>query len=405
MGDPSPAVRLVDAGKRYLKYEDRPLLLGRALRFRAANRRTPIWAVRHVDLEVPEGATYGVIGRNGSGKSTMLRMLAGVTAPTEGVVSVRGRVAPLIAVGVGFHPELTGRENVYVNGMILGLSRAEIDRLFERIVDFAELADFIDTPVKFYSSGMLVRLGFSVAVASHPNVLLVDEVLAVGDLAFQHKCFERMGEIQEQGTSVLIVSHNLTAVRRLCSKVLVLHDGLPRFFGEVEDAISVYHDLLDQATLAGDEAGPGPAGPVEAFEAQLLSGHGASAAHVTAGEPVVLRVRARFRRDVPRATFGLLLYTADGELVYREIYNDQARAYRAGETVTFEVRFPAALATGSYTARGVLTWGLGTTERVGTNRAAFFVDGRRGVRGVVDLRATVAEVDETGLGATEVAGG
>ena len=214
-----PAVRLSGVSKRYVKFDDVPLLVTR-LRFRAKNKRTHLWALRDVDLEVGPGETVGVIGRNGFGKSTMLRILAGVTAPTTGVVSVAGRVAPLISVGVGFHPELTGRENVYVNGTILGMSRKDIDRRFDDIVEFSEVGDFIDTPVKFYSSGMFVRLGFSVAVASSPDVLLLDEVLAVGDFAFQQKCFERIGEIQKQGTIVLMVSHNIDAVRRLCSRVL-----------------------------------------------------------------------------------------------------------------------------------------------------------------------------------------
>src|ERR1041385_1746775 len=154
-------ITMRDAGKRYIKYDDIPLLLTSALRFRAVNKRGHLWAVRHVDLDVAAGESLGVIGRNGSGKSTMFQMLAGVTGPTEGRVRVRGRVAPLISVGIGFHPELTGRENVYVNGTILGMSKREIDRRFDDILAFAEIGDFIDTPVKFYSSGMFVRLGFS----------------------------------------------------------------------------------------------------------------------------------------------------------------------------------------------------------------------------------------------------
>src|SRR5207302_5234688 len=196
--------------------------------------------------EVQSGECIGVIGRNGSGKSTLLQMVAGVTSPTEGTVRVRGRIAPLVSVGVGFHPELTGRENVYVNGTILGLTRAEIDRRFDSILDFSGIHAFIDTPVKFYSSGMFVRLGFAVAVEATPDVLLVDEVLAVGDVAFQLKCFRRMAEIREQGTTVVVVSHNLNAIRQLCDRALVLHDGTMRHDGDVDDGIGIYHSLLGE---------------------------------------------------------------------------------------------------------------------------------------------------------------
>ena len=169
-----PIIRLAGVGKRYLKYEDEPMLLTRALRLRHRTRRSQLWAVRDVSFELHPGDSVGVIGRNGSGKSTLLQMLAGVTSPTEGTITVGGRVAPLVSVGVGFHPELTGRENVYVNGTILGLSRAEIDARFDAMVEFSGIEAFIDTPVKFYSSGMYVRLGFAVAVEAIPDVLLVD---------------------------------------------------------------------------------------------------------------------------------------------------------------------------------------------------------------------------------------
>ncbi|MGH9084268.1 MAG: ABC transporter ATP-binding protein, partial [Acidimicrobiales bacterium] len=213
-----PVIELRGAGKQYTKYEDAPMLLNRILSYRPGQtRRSKLWAIRGVDLQVEAGETVGVIGRNGSGKSTMLRMLAGVTAPSEGMVAARGRVAPLIAVGVGFHPELTGRENIYVNGTILGLARAEIERKLDDILSFAEIDDFIDTPVKFYSSGMFVRLGFAVAVAARPDILLIDEVLAVGDYAFQAKCYERMDEMRAEGATVLVVSHNLNVVRNLCA--------------------------------------------------------------------------------------------------------------------------------------------------------------------------------------------
>src|SRR5690606_37347034 len=204
-----PAIELAGVGKRY-RLAERSLVQA----LRPSRRRTvrQLWAVQGLDLQVEPGETVGLLGHNGAGKSTLLRMMAGVSEPTEGRVTVRGRVAPLISVGVGFHQELTGRENVYVNGMLLGLTRAEVEARFDEIVDFAELRDRIDTPVKFYSSGMFMRLGFSVAVHVDPDVLLVDEVLAVGDVAFQLKCFDRMRELSARGTTTVLVSHSMHAL-------------------------------------------------------------------------------------------------------------------------------------------------------------------------------------------------
>lgn len=378
-----PSVRLSRVGKRYVKFEDVPLLVTR-LRFRAKSKRTHLWALRDVDLDVGPGETFGVIGRNGSGKSTMLRILAGVTAPTTGVVSVTGRVAPLISVGVGFHPELTGRENVYVNGTILGMTRREIDRRFDDIVAFAEVGEFIDTPVKFYSSGMFVRLGFSVAVASSPEVLLVDEVLAVGDFAFQQKCFERIAEIQKQGTIALVVSHNIEAVRRLCSRVLVLHYGDPRFLGAVEDGISLYHELLtpQQGAEAGSNA------PVELADVRLMDPQRRPIAQATTGDEVVLGMRATFLRDVDAATFSVAIRSEIGQLVYSvSTYRDGRRRFAAGESAIFEARFPLNVTTGSYMARLAVAWGDTPEERLAAPPISFFVRGRPGTRGVADLGA------------------
>ncbi|MHB8467786.1 MAG: ABC transporter ATP-binding protein, partial [Acidimicrobiales bacterium] len=239
----TPQISVEGVGKRFVKYEDTPTIVGR-IPWPGRTRRSTLWALRGATFDVAPGESVGVIGRNGSGKSTLLRMLAGVTAPTEGRVRIAGRVAPLIAVGVGFHPELTGRENVYVNGTVLGLAKDEIDARFDDIVRFAEIKPFIDTPVKFYSSGMFVRLGFAVSVLAEPDVLLVDEVLAVGDINFQLRCFDRMAELQARGTTIVVVSHNLNAVRNMCRRTIVIHDAEMRFDGETNDAISLYHDLL-----------------------------------------------------------------------------------------------------------------------------------------------------------------
>ncbi|HXH21137.1 MAG TPA: ABC transporter ATP-binding protein [Dehalococcoidia bacterium] len=253
-GEPAPAVEFVDVGKRFRLRDGRTLaefvpslLKGRAF-------TPPFWALRHVSFEVRPGGTLGIIGRNGSGKSTLLKLIAGVTAPTEGRVAVRGRVAPLLELGASFHPDLTGLENLYLEGSILGLKNSEIRERISEIVDFAEMAPFLDTPVKRYSSGMYVRLAFSVIVHSDPDVLLVDEALAVGDGAFQEKCLAKMAELRRAGVTVLLVSHSMDRISAFCDRVLVLERGSLFFEGEPRAAIAEYERLL----AAQGDAAPGP---------------------------------------------------------------------------------------------------------------------------------------------------
>ncbi len=220
------------------------------------------WALRDISFEVKQGETLGIIGRNGAGKSTLLKILSSITSPTEGRLAMRGRVASLLEVGTGFHPELTGRENVFLNGAILGMTKSEIHAKFDQIVDFSGLEDFIDTPVKRYSSGMYVRLAFSVAAHLEPEILIVDEVLAVGDAEFQKKCLGRMGEVTTEGRTVLFVSHNMPAVQTLCSRAILIHDGETRFDGSAKDAVNEYlrrnaasrEGFLDPANRQGSGA-------------------------------------------------------------------------------------------------------------------------------------------------------
>src|SRR5689334_17332745 len=239
-----------------------------------------IWALQDVCCEIKRGEVVGIIGLNGAGKSTLLKILSRITGPTRGRADIYGRVGSLLEVGTGFHPELTGRENIYLNGSILGMKKTEIDRKFDEIVAFAEVEKFLDTPVKHYSSGMYVRLAFAVAAHLEPEILIVDEVLAVGDVAFQKKCLGRMQEVsRHDGRTILFVSHNLHAVRRLCSKALFLSQGKAEYFGSVPHAIDRYcamsggaveplprptSDLLNQAFFTGFslETKNGPAPPV-----------------------------------------------------------------------------------------------------------------------------------------------
>ncbi len=231
---------------------------------RRPSRETSVWALKDVDFEVNKGEVVGIIGRNGAGKSTLLKVLSRITEPTRGSADIFGRVGTLLEVGTGFHNELTGRENIYLNGAILGMKRTEIERQFDDIVAFAEVEKFIDTPVKHYSSGMYLRLAFAVAAHLDPEILFVDEVLAVGDLAFQRKCLGKMGDVARNGRTILFVSHNMGAVRSLCEKGLVLDNGRVVAAGNIGASIEAYHRLLatesrdtqPKSTLRGSCFGP-----------------------------------------------------------------------------------------------------------------------------------------------------
>lgn len=198
------------------------------------------WALKNVNIRISRGETIGIIGPNGSGKSTLLKLIAGVSQPTKGTITVQGRIAPLIELGAGFHPELTGRENVYLNGVILGMSRKEVEAKFDEIVAFAELAEFIEQPIKHYSSGMYLRLAFAVAVSFQPDILIVDEILAVGDAAFQKKCLKKMREFVDNGTTLIIVSHNLEMIEDFCERGVFLKQGSIVFNGKSSEAIAKY---------------------------------------------------------------------------------------------------------------------------------------------------------------------
>lgn len=245
-----PAVEVEGLGKKYLLGEREPYKSARASlarlprRFRAgplaSSRRVELWALKDVDFALQHGEVLGVIGQNGAGKSTLLKVLSRVTSPSTGRAVMRGRASALLEVGTGFHPELTGRENVLLNGSVLGMKQADIRRKFDDIVEFAGVAPFIDTPIKRYSSGMQVRLAFAVAAFLEPDILIVDEVLAVGDVAFQRKCLGKLGDAARQGRTVLFVSHNLPAVRSLCTRAILLQDGMVSFDGLTDCAVDRY---------------------------------------------------------------------------------------------------------------------------------------------------------------------
>ena len=385
------ALRLEGVSKRYWKLEEQAMLLRSLLPF-AKPKRSELWAVRDIDLSIAEGDVVGIIGRNGAGKTTLLRLMAGVTRPSDGIVTVRGRVAPLISVGVGFHREMSGRENIYVNGMILGLTKAEIDRRFDDIVEFAELADFIDTPVKFYSSGMFMRLGFSVAVHTDPQVLLVDEVLAVGDLAFQLKCLDRMRAIRETGATIVFVNHSMPVIRLLCQRAIVMRHGGIAFDGGVEEAIAHHHQILSEDAQADVEAGDAPVvGGVTVLERVLIGPEGPT--HTPVPEtPLRMKMRVRFDVDVDSPVFHFNIVAEDGSIPYgmQTPLQRDYRKFRAGDEADIELRFDHRLGGGSYR---VGTYVMSRDGRLmfhgDPGSLMFFSEGRLWTSGVANLQGSV----------------
>lgn len=285
-------------------------LMGRATK-RSELGSDDFWALRDVSFEVNAGDALGIIGANGAGKSTALKILTGIMRPDRGSVRIQGRMRALIEVAAGFHPDLTGRENIFLNGAILGMSTGEVARKFDRIVDFSGIEPFIDTPVKRYSSGMMARLGFSVAAHLDPEVLLVDEILSVGDLAFQKKCYSYLQGLSEQGVAVVFVSHNMAAIARLCPQTMVLHQGEIQFMGSTDEAQQTYYSLAD-ARLAAAEDNPGPT--LESFE--ICDAGGIEKRVFLAGERCTVRASVRVDRHYPRFSLGLSLAMPSGEEVF-----------------------------------------------------------------------------------------
>jgi ABC-type polysaccharide/polyol phosphate transport system ATPase subunit len=349
----TPAIELVNVSKIYRRYGGRhfatlksALLQRSILRDLRPNETFP--ALQDVSFSVAKGSTFGVIGRNGSGKSTALKLVAGITKPTSGTVRVEGRVSALIELGAGFHPEISGRENVFINGIMLGLTKRQIHDRFDEIVDFAELREFIDAPVKTYSSGMYMRLGFAVAIHVDPDVLLVDEVLAVGDEGFTHKCLDKFAEFKRSNKTILLVTHSLSLVERFCDDAVWLDAGQKRAEGDPKRVVGAYltkveegEDALMAATtaravetaqppVAAD--GPAPQDPtsdmihategrwgsreVEITEVTLLDPDGQPSFIFHSGAPMAVRLRLHAAHPVDDFVFGFGLFNADGVCCY-----------------------------------------------------------------------------------------
>ena len=313
----STAITVDGVSKRFRLYKERNQSLKAALMRGRRASYEEFWALRDVSFEIPTGSTFGLIGENGSGKSTLLKCIARILQPDNGRVSVNGSMAALLELGSGFHPELSGRENVYLNGSILGMKKPEIDRKFDSIVDFAGIEQFIDQPVKNYSSGMYVRLGFSVAINIDPDVLLVDEVLAVGDAMFQEKCMEKFAEFRRAGKTVVIVSHAMGSMRSLCDNVAWLKHGELIEVGPSNDVVDTY---VDEGHVERVESPDGSArwgsGEAQLTSIEMLDARGEPTTRAHTGDQVTFRMHFDTTKPIDKPVFGLALETVEGTYVW-----------------------------------------------------------------------------------------
>jgi ABC-type polysaccharide/polyol phosphate transport system ATPase subunit len=373
------AIEMRGVSKRYYLGEDHAVggnlteamaaRLGHLLRLRPPPAREEVWSLRGVDLDVAEGEAVGVVGRNGAGKSTLLKVLSRITEPTAGVSRTRGRVGSLLEVGTGFHPELTGRENLYLSGAIHGMSSRRIDALFDEIVAFAGVEQFLDTPVKRYSSGMYLRLAFAVAAHLDADILLVDEVLAVGDAEFQQRCLGRMAEVERSGRTVVFVSHNLDAIQRLCRRAVWLDTGRIVEEGPAADVVDAY--LGADVRRAGEVFLPAGDGVVEVRRMAVVGGDGRPAEVLPRDEPFTVEVDYTVHEHVPGLAVAVYLQNLRNVRIVDESTSDQWPAGR-GEPGTYRARLavPPILNAGDYTLGAWV--GTGYEELVWADAAVSF---------------------------------
>jgi ABC-type polysaccharide/polyol phosphate transport system ATPase subunit len=310
-------IQLENVSRRFRVYPQRNMTLKEAIVRRRHLKPEEIWALRDVSLKVSPGTSVGFVGRNGSGKTTLLRLIAGIFAPTSGTVAVAGSVGSLLELGAGFHPDFTGRENVFLSGSIYGLKRREVERVFDEIVAFSELDRFVDFPVRTYSSGMLMRLGFAIAVHVRADVLLLDEVFAVGDEAFQRKCVDRIMEFSRQGGTLCFVSHVAPAVEHLCERAVLLAKGRIEYDGETEEAIRRYHALLaaDELPVESIELRESGTGELRVAGVSVEGADGVARDRFVSGEPISVRVLLETEAALPTARLSLELRDLTGALL------------------------------------------------------------------------------------------
>jgi lipopolysaccharide transport system ATP-binding protein len=337
--------------------EDPNSIISTARHRRPSTENDYFWALQDISLEVKRGEAVGIIGRNGAGKSTLLKVLSRVTAQTKGVIKIRGRVASLLEVGTGFHPELTGRENIYLNGAILGMTKKEIDRKFDEILDFAEVHKFIDTPVKRYSSGMYVRLAFAVAAHLEPEILIVDEVLAVGDAQFQKKCMGKMSEISSgEGKTILFVSHNMVGIRSLCKRAVLLEEGRIVRDGPSAEVVDYYLTQSVKNRRHTQEYPSDDKKQVQIRKVTVCDHNGVASEHVDLNKKTIVRVEYEFKEPMSNMLIGINVVTPDSDQYLLTVNESELDLSRLGKRAqgyyTGEVIIPEKiLNTGTYRLR------------------------------------------------------
>lgn len=362
--------------------KERVVTLGR----RGRVHREKFDSLKHVSFSIPAGTSIGLMGPNGSGKSTLLKVIGGIIDPSSGSVRRRGRMAALLELGAGFHPDLSGRDNVYLNASILGLSRAETDAQFDSIVAFAEIGDFIDTQVKFYSSGMYVRLAFAVAVHTDPDLLLVDVVLAVGDEAFQRKCMDKIRQFQAEGRTIILVSHSAAQVMEVCDRGVVLHDGELVFIGSSAEATKIHREVLEGkrrsaaehvAEQAAEESEDAPESrDAEILDMALVDAAGQPVKDAVAGEDLFIVVRVRLHVDTEKWHTSVSIDTPHGQQVFgtgsRRNESPHGPTPAGEHTVTYRLQAPA-FAGGQYFVNAEVADGAGSPVDVRWQGSTFFV--------------------------------
>ena len=354
-------------GKAYKQYFTRWSRLAEWLLPFSGARHQPHWILQDINFTVQPGEAVGIVGINGAGKSTLLKLIAGTAQATTGGVAISGRLAAMLELGMGFHPDFTGRQNVFMTGQMLGLSAAEIGELLPQIEAFAEIGDYLDQPVRVYSSGMQMRLAFSVATAKRPDVLIVDEALSVGDAYFQHKSFERIRQFRKQGTTLMLVSHDRTAIQSICDRAILLDGGRIAKEGSPEEVMDFYNALIagrENSTIAQTRVEEGRiqttsgTGEVSIVDIALLDERGERVEMVDVGAAVTLRVKAQAHVSVPRLVLGYLIKDRLGQPMYgtnTHLLGLTLYDMQAGEMAEYRFTFPANLGAGSYSVAVALT--------------------------------------------------
>lgn len=323
-----PAIVVTDVGKRFKLFSDRRTNLKEAVTQRRRHTRySEFWAVDDVSLEIPKGSTFGLVGHNGSGKSTLLKLIAGIHRPTRGTIEAHGRITAMLELGAGFHPELSGRDNIYLNGAILGLTRKRIDAALDEIIEFSGLGDFIDVPVKVYSSGMYVRLGFAIAVTLDPEILVIDEIIAVGDEEFQRRCFDYLHKLRRRGVTIVFVTHSMSLVQQMCDGAAWLEHGKLKAVGTADEVVNAYLATVNaaEAERLAEESAADPSaveassevhdrgsGEVTIERVEFLDGSGRPRSTAQTGQPLGIRLHYKCAKPVTDVVFGLSIRHESG---------------------------------------------------------------------------------------------